>query len=238
MVVNVAHRGASGTYPENTLRAFQQAVEIGVDEVELDLQFTRDHQLIAMHDATVDRTTDGSGKVGDLDFDQIKALDAGSWFDPQFAGESVPTWREILACLQGKVRLNVHLKMSSDPSGRYEHSVVRELRDFGMLDLAVILCDEKSVARFAAIDPTIQCRIGRGQRSPVAYIRRALEMGLQSIQPGRDITTPEFVRQAHQAGLAVHVFYADTPEDMRAYIEMGVDGILTNFPARLQAMLT
>ena len=63
-------------------------------------------------------------------------------------------------------------------------------------------------------------------------------MGLQSIQPGRDITTPEFVRQAHQAGLAVHVFYADTREDMRAYIEMGVDGILTNFPARLQALLT
>jgi glycerophosphoryl diester phosphodiesterase len=238
MVANVAHRGASGNYPENTLLAFQKALEIGVDEIELDLYLTKDGHLIIMHDSTVDRTTDGTGAISDLTLAEIKALDAGGVFGEQFRGERVPTWEEALELVQGKVGLNVHLKEGGNPDGDYERKVAKALIDFHMVEDSILTCSDASVGIFADIDSRIECRIFRANRTPEEYIRKSVEMGLRTMQPGRDITTRDFVQKAHAAGRIVHVFYADTPEDMCAYIEIGVDGILTNYPERLKAILT
>ena len=234
MVANVAHRGASGNYPENTLRAFQMALEIGVDEIELDLRSTRDGHLVVMHDAAVDRTTDGTGAVGELTLAEIRTLDAGRAFDERFRGERVPTWEEALDLAQGKVRLNVHLKEGGNPDGEFERKVVKTLHAFRMMGDSILACNDESVGIIAEVDPRIACRIFPNNRSPEDYIRTSAELGLRTTQPGRDMTTPDFVQKAHESGLGVHVFYADTPEDMRAYIETGVDGILTNFPERLK----
>jgi glycerophosphoryl diester phosphodiesterase len=238
MVANVAHRGASGNYPENTLIAFQKALEIGVDEIELDLYLTKDGHLIIMHDSTVDRTTDGTGAISDLTLAEIKALDAGGVFGEQFRGERVPTWEEALELVQGKVGLNVHLKEGGNPDGDYERKVAKALIDFHMVEDSILTCSDASVGIFADIDSRIECRIFRANRTPEEYIRKSVEMGLRTMQPGRDITTRDFIQKAHAAGRIVHVFYADTPEDMCAYIEIGVDGILTNYPERLKAILT
>ncbi len=238
MVANVAHRGASGNYPENTLIAFQKALEIGVDEIELDLYLTKDDHLVVMHDPTVDRTTDGTGAIEDLTLPEIKDLDAGRAFGEQFRGERVPTWEEALDLVQGKVRLNVHLKEGGHPDGHYENKVAKALEDFQMVGDSILTCSDASVGIFATIDSQLECRIFRAGRTPEEYIRKSVEMGLRTMQPGRDITTRDFVEKAHAAGRIVHVFYADTPEDMRAYIEIGVDGILTNYPERLKAILT
>jgi glycerophosphoryl diester phosphodiesterase len=238
MVANVAHRGASGNYPENTLIAFQKALEIGVDEIELDLHMTKDDHLIVMHDSTVDRTTNGTGAIAELTLDEIKALDAGRVFGEQFKAERVPMWEEALDLVQGKVELNVHLKEGGQPGGHYERKVAKALSDFKMIEDSILTCSDASVGNFAEINSRIECRIFRANRTPEEYIRKSVEMGLRTMQPGRDITTPDFVQKAHAAGRIVHVFYADTPEDMRAYIEIGVDGILTNYPERLKAILT
>ena len=238
MVANVAHRGASGTYPENTLLAFQKALDIGVDEIELDLYMTKDDHLIIMHDSTVDRTTDGTGSISDLTLAEIKALDAGIAFGEQFRGERVPTWEEALELVQGKVGLNVHLKEGGNPDGHYERKVAKALSHFQMVEDSIMTCSDASVGIFAEIDSRIECRIFRANRTPEEYIRKSVEMGLRTMQPGRDITTRDFVQKAHEARRIVHVFYADTPEDMQAYIEIGVDGILTNYPERLKAVLT
>jgi glycerophosphoryl diester phosphodiesterase len=238
MVANVAHRGASGNYPENTLIAFQKALEIGVDEIELDLYLTKDDRLIIMHDSTVDRTTDGTGAISELTLAEIKALDAGGVFGEQFRGERVPTWEEALELVQGKVGLNVHLKEGGNPDGDYERKVAKALIDFHMVEDSILTCSDASVGIFADIDSRIECRIFRANRTPEEYIRKSVEMGLRTMQPGRDITTRDFIQKAHAAGRIVHVFYADTPEDMCAYIEIGVDGILTNYPERLKAILT
>ena len=238
MVANVAHRGASGNYPENTLLAFQKALEIGVDEIELDLYLTKDDHLVIMHDSTVDRTTDGTGAISDLTLAEIKALDAGGVFGEQFRGERVPTWEEALELVQGKVGLNVHLKEGGNPDGHYERKVAKALSDFHMVEDSILTCSDASVGIFADIDSRIECRIFRANRTPEEYIRKSVEMGLRTMQPGRDITTRDFIQKAHAAGRIVHVFYADTPEDMYAYIEIGVDGILTNYPERLKAVLT
>ena len=237
MVANVAHRGASGSCPENTLAAFQKALEIGVDEIELDLHATRDGRLVVMHDAAVDRTTDGTGAVGELTLAEIKSLDAGIGFGERFRGERVPTWEEALDLLRGKVGLNVHLKEGGAPDGSYERKVAKALQDFRMVEDSIMACSDESVGIFSGIDPRIECRLFRAQRTPEEYIRKSVEMGLRTMQPGRDITTPAFVRNAHAAGRIVHVFHADTPEDMRGFIEIGVDGILTNYPERLKAVL-
>ena len=238
MVANVAHRGASGNYPENTLIAFQKALEIGVDEIELDLYLTKDDHLVVMHDSTVDRTTDGTGAIADLTLTEIKRLDAGRVFSEKFQDERVPTWEEALDLVGGKVGLNVHLKEGGNPDGHYEGKVAKALAEFHMVEDSILTCSDASVGIFAAIDPRIECRIFRANRTPEQYIRKSVEMGLRTMQPGRDITTRDFVQKAHAAGRVVHVFYADTPEDMRAYIEIGVDGILTNYPERLKAILT
>ena len=237
MIVNVAHRGASGNYPENTLLAFRKALEIGADEIELDLHSTKDGHLVVMHDATVDRATDGTGAIGEMTLSEIKALDAGSAFGERFRGERVPTWEEALDLVQGKVGLNVHLKEGGDPAGDYERKVAGPLRGFGMVESSVVTCRDESVGILAAIDSRIECRIFRADRTPEEYIRKSVEMGLRTMQPGRDITTREFVDKAHAAGRMVHVFYADTAEEMRAFIVIGVDGILTNYPERLKTVL-
>jgi glycerophosphoryl diester phosphodiesterase len=191
-----------------------------------------------MHDSTVDRTTDGTGAIAELTLAEIKALDAGGVFGEQFRGERVPTWEEALDLVQGKVELNVHLKEGGHPDGHYERKVAKVLSDFKMIEDSILTCSDASVGTFAEIDSRIECRIFRANRTPEEYIRKSVEMGLRTMQPGRDITTPDFVQKAHAAGRIVHVFYADTPEDMRAYIEIGIDGILTNYPERLKAILT
>ena len=207
------------------------------DRIELDLHSTRDGRLVVMHDADVDRTTDGTGAIAELTLAEIKALDAGSAFGEKFRNERVPTWEEALDLVQGKVGLNVHLKEGGNPDADFERRVARALQDFGMVDDSILACSDESVGIFAGIDPRIECRIFRARRTPEEYIEKSVEMGLRTMQPGRDITTRDFVRKAHAAGRIVHVFYADTPEDMRAFIEIGVDGILTNFPERLKAVL-
>lgn len=205
-----------------------------MDEIELDLRMTGDGHLVIMHDERVDRTTDGTGLIAGFTLAGIRTLDAGSVFGERFRGERVPTWEEALELVRGRVRLNVHLKEGGSPDGGYERKVVCALRDFEMAEDSVLACKEESVGILAEIDPSIECRIFPGHRTPEDYIRKSVDLGLRTMQPGRDITTGNFVRKAHAAGRIVHVFYADTPEDMWTYIEMGVDGILTNFPDRLK----
>lgn len=109
-VDNVAHRGATGYAPENTIAAFDLAVEMKADYIEIDVQRSKDGELVLIHDTTVDRTTDGTGKVGDLTFEQLRSLDAGSWFGEQFEGEKIPTFDEILDRYHGKVGILVEMK--------------------------------------------------------------------------------------------------------------------------------
>ena len=105
-----AHRGASDTHPENTLAAFREAIMLGAQMIEFDVALTKDNHAILMHDATVDRTTNGKGRVADLTFAEIRKLDAGKWKNSKYSGERVPTLREALDMMPENIWLNVHLK--------------------------------------------------------------------------------------------------------------------------------
>ena len=137
----VAHRGFSGRFPENTLRAFQEAVALGVDSIEFDVQLTRDGGLVLVHDGTVDRTTNGSGRVDGLSLSEIKEMDAGGWFDSKFKGEKVPTLAEALEAIDTAVRLNIHLKLTEHTRGDLVSLVVGELERRGDLGRGFITAD-------------------------------------------------------------------------------------------------
>lgn len=130
----IAHRGASGTAPENTLPAIDAALAAGADYIEIDVHLSLDRDVIVIHDATVDRTTDGKGRVNDLTSGYIRTLDAGSWFDEAFRGAVVPTLGEVLDLVDGKAKLLIEIKKRGKQNEGIEDEVIRLIRTHDALD--------------------------------------------------------------------------------------------------------
>jgi len=152
----IGHRGAPREAPENTLSSFELAIRQGADLIELDLHMSADKQLVVIHDDTVDRTTDGTGPIGDLSLKELRALDAGSWLHPKFCGERIPTLSEALDLSAGRVGLMVELKHGSERCPAIEGSLVRAIEAWNRLD-DVIVISRKSAAikRINRISPDI-----------------------------------------------------------------------------------
>jgi len=231
-----AHRGSSGTHPENTEAAFVEALRLGVEAVELDVHLSLDQELIVVHDGRVDRTSNGSGQVRHLKLEQIKELDAGSWFGARFAAERFLTLQEALDVLQGDVRLNVHAKAYDHDHAELVTRVVRLLVDRKLLDRAFLASDQQALALARRVNPQISmCNLSV---LPIEnYLMRSRAVGCSILQPGHALTTPELVNAAHEQGMEVNPFYADDEAEMRRLIDCGVDGILTNYPEKLQNVL-
>ena len=233
MIVTVcAHRGFSGKYPENTEIAFAKALELNVEMVELDVHLSRDEALIVIHDATVDRTSNGKGRIGQMTLDEIKALDAGGWLKPEFEGQRFPTLQEALDLMGGQVRLNIHIKAYDHDRPRVVERTVRELQRRALLRQAFVASDRESVALARRIEPALAiCNLSTTPKE--TYVSRSLSIGCRILQPGNAQVDPAFVEEAHRHGMEINPFYADDLPEMRRLIACGVDGILTNFPDRL-----
>lgn len=235
-VAIVAHRGASGAFPENTAIAFEEAVRLDVEMIELDVHLTRDRQLLVVHDGTVDRTSDGKGKVAELDLAQIKEMDAGAWMAPQFAGARFLVLDEALDLMPAAMRLNVHIKAYDEDRDALASMVVRSLQERQLLETAFVAADEATLAAARAVEADLQiCNLST--RPVEDYVDRSRQIDCRILQPGNGMTTPELVREAHENGMEVNPFYADDEAEMRRLIACGVDGILTNFPEKLQQLL-
>ncbi|MBE9472348.1 MAG: glycerophosphodiester phosphodiesterase, partial [Chloroflexi bacterium] len=129
--MNIAHRGASAVAPPNTLAAFEKAVELGADGIEFDVHLSADGVLVVIHDFNVDDTTDGSGRVAEMTLAQLKQLDAGSRFDPAFAGERIPTLEEVLETVGSRLLLNIELKCFSLRDNGLERAVIAQVKRHG-----------------------------------------------------------------------------------------------------------
>ncbi len=232
----VAHRGASGTRPENTAAAFAEAIRLRTEMIEFDVHLTADARLLVIHDPTVDRTSDGSGEVGSMTLAQLKQLDAGSWFAPEYTGERFLTLDETLDMMPPGMRLNVHVKANASVRERLLPMVIEILTQRQLLDTAYIASDEESLCLARRVQPElVVCNLST--KPAEDYVKRSVAVGCTIIQPGHAMTTPELVAEAHAQGLEVNPFYADTQAEMQRLIGCGVDGILTNQPERLQALL-
>lgn len=241
-IICIAHRGASGQghAPENTLAAFREAIEIGVDGVECDVHCTKDEQVVVIHDNTLNRTTDKRGAVGKLTLDEIKKADAGSWFDPVFTGERVPTLRELLELTKGKVITVVEIKRDG-----IADKVIKEIEDADSVEEVVIISFYASALKDAQeINPRIPRalleagKIVKKSSNMVGLIQKAAEVGAGALDLSSKIITPRIVEESHQRGISVWAWTVDDEAEMKELAEMGVDGITSNYPQRLNSVLS
>ncbi len=241
-IVCIAHRGASGDghAPENTLAAFQKAIEMGVDGVECDVHCTKDGSVVVIHDHTLNRTTDTKGVVEEMTLREVKKADAGSWFDPRFAGERVPTLRELLELTKGKVITVIEIK-----SENIADKVVKEIESARAESEVVIISFHASALRDAQeINPRIPRGILIGGRKAIRkpagildLIHQAAEAGASVLDLSSKIITPPLVEESHRRGMGVWAWTVDDEVEMKRLAEMYVDGITSNYPEKLQAAL-
>ncbi len=232
----VAHRGASGHAPENTMAAFRRAVELGAGFIETDLQLSRDAHFVALHDTSLERTTNGRENVHDFTLAELQRLDAGSWFSPEFAGERIPTLDEILQfARQTGVVFYLEIKVSG--VWGTEHALVAALTEAGMLERVVVLSfDLATLTQLHRRNPAVLTGYLLDWPYPDT-LERAARAGARQLAPRADLVTPRLIEQARGAGLPVVTWTVNEPAQMRHLAALGVHGIMTDYPDRLQAAL-
>jgi len=233
-VLIVAHRGASGHAPENTLAAFRKAVTLGATFIETDLQLTRDTHFVAIHDETVNRTTNGQGAVHDLSLAEIRRLDAGSWFGSEFTGERVPTLEEALEFAK---KHDVVFYLELKPAGSWggEHALIGALRESGEIARTIVISfDTGILAALRKIEPTLMTGVlYDGQLTDP--LDAALEVGARQVVVRGDLVTPWMIAEARRKDLQVVCWTINHPAHMRSLVAAGVDGIMSDYPDRLVA---
>jgi len=241
-VTIIAHRGASAYFPENTLPSFEAAVELGADMVELDVQLSRDGEVIVFHDATLERCTDGRGRAADHSLKELKRLDAGSWFDSRFAGTRIPTLEEVLSFCRGKIDVNIEIKneVITAAGGGIEEQC---------LDIVDRCCLSGRVL-FSSFNPLVLRRLRQLNRHvPIAVLYdksihgSELPSGITALYEanafncGRSELDGTWLVDLREHGIPVNVYTVDDEEEMNRLIGAGVDGIFTNRPDILRKLV-
>lgn len=265
-VLNYAHQGGAREAPSSTLYALRQAVAAGADGLELDVHATADREVMVCHDATVDRTTAGSGAIAQLTVEMVRGLDNAHWWVP---GEvvapgrpddayvhrglapadrafGVATLREVLEEFPD-VFLNLDIKQTAPAVEPYERLVADLLREFGRADDVIVASfDDRATDAFAAIAPEVSTSCGT---LLTAEIWRAVQddaplpptrhhaLQVPADFEGVTVVDERFVERAHDHALAVHVWTVDEPEEMERLIDLGVDGVMTDRPSVLETIL-
>jgi glycerophosphoryl diester phosphodiesterase len=231
----VAHRGYRAKYPENTLIAFEAAIEAGADMIELDVLLTRDRKIVVIHDESLDRTTNGQGPVSDHTLPEIKALDAGSWFDARFKGERLPTLEEILDMVDKRIPINIEIKRSAyephHPPDAIEKQIVELVKRKNAVENVLISSFEWRVLEDLA---------SLKQAPAIALLSQYPELGNPlgsckrleafSWHPRSLLLRKEHVTEMHEAGILVFPWNVDTLEDIARMLEMEVDGLIVDDP--------
>jgi glycerophosphoryl diester phosphodiesterase len=259
----IAHRGASGVAPENTCAAISAAIELGADMVEIDVQLTKDGELVVFHDWTLVRTIRCAEftrrelrkkRICDLALHQIDALDAGSWWSGKFAGERVPTLRDVLAVCGRRVAVNIELKprrlsKETERSRRptagqpaHETAVIATrlaaaLSAHPHVDVVVSSFDHALLARLQRAIPEARLGVLATSRGVAAALSVAAMLKAYSVHIPCSNATPRLANEVHTAGLRLFAYTANHKRAMRRLIAVGVDGIFTDFPDRLRALL-
>jgi glycerophosphoryl diester phosphodiesterase len=234
----IAHRGYSARYPENTLAAFRAAGDAGARMIELDVTMSKDRHLVVIHDNTVDRTTNGSGAVRALTLEQLRSLDAGSWFDPRFKGEPLPTLAEVLDAVKGHLWVNIEIKPeayeSAGPDDAVERQVVALVRERSMVDDVLVSSFEWRVLE------NLRRRdgdIALGLLSDVAADDRLVDwyrrIDAFSWHPDYRVLTRAQVHRLHAMGANVFPYAVDGRIATPAMLEMGVDGLIVDDPQQM-----
>jgi glycerophosphoryl diester phosphodiesterase len=236
-----AHRGASADAPENTLASFKLAVEQGAQAVELDAKLSNDGKIIVIHDQTLQRTTNGSGIVCDSNFDDLRALDAGSWFSDKFAGEKIPLLEEVLESVAHQVFVNIEVTNYKTPKDSLPIEIANLVLKMGL---------ENRVLFSSFLPKNLQILKNLLPTTPVALLTEpkiypltqftgiAKRVSPEIQHPYLTDVNPRMLEKAHKNGKRIHCWTVNKENDMKRLFAMGVDGIFTDYPAVALATLT
>ena len=227
-----AHRGASAYAPENTLAAFQLALQQGAPAIEFDVKLSADGQVVVIHDQTVDRTTDGAGNVAKLPLAALRELDAGSWLSGSFRGEKIPTLDEVFETLGKKLLMNVELTNYATPFDALVPKVAHLVKKYG-LESSVWFSSffPHNLMKIARLLPSVP----RGQLiwpGPTGGWQRAWGslIDLQAEHPWKGDITAEYIKNAHARRRRIHAWTVNQPDELRRLQALHVDGIITDDP--------
>lgn len=234
----IAHRGLSARYPENTLAAFNAAIDAGAQMIELDISLSKDRKLVVIHDDTVERTTDGTGPVSALTLETLGLLDAGSWFDPRFKGERLPTLAQVLDLAKGRIRVNIEIKPEAfdvhDSADAVERQVLALVHEKEMLeDVLVSSFDWRVLERLRQLGSTVA--IGLLAEVPAGdplldWIERVSAF---SWHPDYRVLDRAHVEMVHNLGVRVFPYTVEGRIDTAGLLAMGVDGLIVDQPQQM-----
>lgn len=244
----IAHRGASGLAPENTLAAFQKAIDIGVDRIEMDLRQSIDGEVVVIHDKTIMRTTNGWGSVRKLSLKRLQRYSAGSWFHPDFSAEKVPTFREVLELINGQTTLLLEIKEGSPYHHGIERNILKIINEYKAHEWCIIQSFNDQVLNNFRNAPDLHSNVQKLFEAliPVApfyagsrfsYKRIKTYGFAEEININYRYVNPRVVRKVHEMGKKVNVWTVNQPQNLIKYTQMGVDGIITDFPDKLKEIL-
>ncbi|USK39556.1 glycerophosphodiester phosphodiesterase [Cytobacillus firmus] len=234
-VDNIAHRGATGYAPENTIAGFDLAVDMKADYIEIDVQRSKDGELVVIHDTTVDRTTNGTGKVVDLTFDFLRSLDAGSWKGEQFAGEPIPTFEEILDRYHGKVGILIELKAPELYPG-IEEQVADALKERNLdkpqnEKIIIQSFNFDSMKTMDQLLPKVPIGVLTSNRADTtAEALKEFSAYADWFNPSYGIVSEELVNQVHSLGMQIGSWTVRSQEAADFLFEMEMDAIITDYP--------
>ncbi|PIQ23709.1 hypothetical protein COW36_20215 [bacterium (Candidatus Blackallbacteria) CG17_big_fil_post_rev_8_21_14_2_50_48_46] len=244
----IAHRGASREAPENTLSAFALAMHQKADMLELDVRLSRDQEVVVFHDRSLKRTAGTDALLQQYSLDELKQLDAGSWFDPRFNSEEIPSLAEVLELTAGKIMLNIEIKSDavfrSEPL--IERKIVHLLQQYSMVEHVMVSSfDLLALKRIKELAPTLSTALlyGNTVRSnlrgkiPIYGLqafRWLLEVKADALNLRYPLVSPAAMRRSKEIGVRMHPFTIDSPKTQKKLIRLGVAGIITNRPERLR----
>jgi glycerophosphoryl diester phosphodiesterase len=231
--LKIAHRGASGNFPENTRLAFEKAIEARVDMIEMDCQMTSDGHIVVFHDERLNRTAGASGTVRSKTLQQLKNLDVGQWKKKSFRGERVLTLEEVLDIVAGKVDLCLDIKQFSGSQPGMEIKLLFILSHYDYLDQTILSSfNYPCLERVRALAPEARIGViyGVGVKADPFVAAERLEASSMHVQQ-RAATRP-FLDKAWEAGLDVHVWTVNELRDMEKFASVGVQGILSDYPEK------
>jgi glycerophosphoryl diester phosphodiesterase len=232
----IAHRGASGHAPENTTAAYRLAIELGSQFIEADLQVCRDGHIVAMHDAMLQRTTNGRGSVAESTLEELRAIDAGRWFDRDFAGQRMPTVEEVLG-LSAEADVGFYFQIRCPFSAEFGASLIRAVRNLDALNRVVVVSsDPIAIESLRKLNDAVVTGILIEAPHPDP-VEQAARCGAQQLCLREDLVTAEIVHRTHNAGLLAVAWTVNLPGRMRALLPTGVDRIVTDFPDRMRAII-
>ena len=236
-----AHRGYSAVYPENTLLAFERALEVRVEQIELDVALTRDQHVVVIHDDTLERTTNGQGPVSEHTLEELTQLDAGSWKDSAYQDQRIPTLEEVLDCISGQARLNIEIKVHQHPADwitRLTEKTLKLIRAHRAESWVVLASlDFRPLQLIRASAPELKTMLNNWRDSSVSSgLEQAIKHGLYGWAPHHPFVNKARVMRAQQAGLVVEVDSEAHPRIVE-WAGWGIRGVSADNPEGLVAFL-